>query len=199
MADGSNGLEVGQNRPRPGVSGEIVLPGMPAAYIGPKLQRVEGYLEISIAEQRLRLIGNGTVQGEYPVSTAKNGPGQMKGSECTPTGWHRIRAKIGAGQPIYTVFKARRATGEIYTPALAAAFPERDWILSRILWLGGLEPGLNRYREVDSTWRYIYIHGAPDEALRGVPESHGCIRMKNSDVIALFDVVQVGCRVWIHE
>ena len=156
------------------------------------------YLDVSIAEQRLRLIGHGEILAAYPVSTAKNGPGQLKGSECTPTGWHRIRAKIGAGQPMGSVFKARRPTGEIYTPQLAEQFPERDWILSRILWLGGLEPGFNRYGDVDSTWRYIYIHGTPDQGMRGVPESHGCIRMTNADVIELFDAVQAGCRVWIH-
>lgn len=157
------------------------------------------YLNISIAEQRLRLLENGTVLADYPVSTAKNGPGQLKGSECTPTGWHRIRAKIGAGLPLNTVFKARRPTGEIYSPQLAAEFPERDWILSRILWLGGLEPGKNRYGDVDSTWRYIYIHGCPDDLITGEPASHGCIRMKNADVVELFDSVEAGCRVWIHE
>lgn len=159
----------------------------------------EAYLDISIAEQRLRLLENGAVLAQYPVSTARNGPGERKGSYCTPTGWHKICAKIGAGQTINTVFKGRRPTGEIYSPDLAAEFPERDWILSRILWLGGLEPGKNRYGAVDSTWRYIYIHGTPDELMQGRPESHGCVRMLNADVIALFEAVAVGCRVWIHE
>lgn len=135
----------------------------------------------------------------YPVSTAKNGPGQLKGSECTPTGRHKIRAKIGAGAPIYSVFKGRRLTGEIYSPQLAAAHSQRDWILSRILWLGGLEPNWNRYGEVDTAWRYIYIHGCPDELMQGVPASHGCIRMHNTDVIELFDSVEAGCPVLIHE
>lgn len=155
-------------------------------------------IDISISEQRLRLLGDGQTLADCLVSTAKNGPGQLKGSECTPVGWHRIRAKIGGDQPIYSVFKARRPTGEIYTPQLAQQFPERDWILSRILWLGGLQPGINRYGEVDSTWRYIYIHGTPDEAMRGLPESHGCIRMANADVVDLFARVPVGCKVWIH-
>lgn len=155
-------------------------------------------IDISIAEQRLRLLRDRQTLAEYPVSTAKNGPGQQKGSECTPTGWHRIRAKIGGDQPIYSVFKARRPTGEIYSPQLAEQFPNRDWILSRILWLGGLQPGFNRYGDVDSSWRYIYIHGTPDQAMRGLPESHGCIRMHNADVIDLFDRVTVGCKVWIH-
>jgi len=157
------------------------------------------YLDISIAEQRMRLLESGMVVAEYPVSTAKNGPGEKMGSFCTPTGWHRIRAKIGGGLPINSVFVRRRATGEIYSPQLALEHPERDWILSRILWLGGLEPGKNRYGGVDSTWRYIYIHGTPDEKMTGLPESHGCVRMLNIDVIALFERVPNGCLVWIHE
>jgi lipoprotein-anchoring transpeptidase ErfK/SrfK len=156
------------------------------------------HLDISIAEQCLRIIEGDKVLKTYPVSTAKNGPGEQKGSECTPTGWHSIRAKIGAGQPPYTVFKGRRPTGEIYTPELGRRYPERDWILTRILWLGGLEPGKNRYGNVDSTWRYIYIHGCPDELLDGTPQSHGCIRIGNSDVLELFERVDAGCRVFIH-
>jgi lipoprotein-anchoring transpeptidase ErfK/SrfK len=156
------------------------------------------YLDISIAKQEMILLENGEVIGRYAVSTAKNGPGQRKGSECTPTGWHRIRAKIGAGQPMNSVFIGRRPTGEIYSQQLAAEQPQRDWILSRILWLGGLEPGHNRYGDVDSTWRYIYIHGCSDELMQGIPASHGCIRMKNADVIELFDSVEVGCKVFIH-
>lgn len=155
-------------------------------------------IDVSIAEQRLRLMQAGELVADYPVSTAKNGPGERKGSYCTPTGWHRIRAKIGAGLPINSVFKARRPTGEIYSSDLSRQYPQRDWILSRILWLGGLEPGKNRYGEVDTTWRYIYIHGTPDELINGQPESHGCIRMANADVIALFDAVPVGCRVFIQ-
>ncbi len=155
-------------------------------------------IDVSIAEQRLRLLQDGNVVANYPVSTAKNGPGERKGSYCTPTGWHRIRAKIGAGLPINSVFKARRPTGEIYMPELAQQYPQRDWILSRILWLGGLEPGKNRYGAVDSAWRFIYIHGTPDELMNGQPDSHGCVRMNNVDVIALFEAVPVGCRVFIH-
>jgi lipoprotein-anchoring transpeptidase ErfK/SrfK len=156
------------------------------------------HLDISIAEQYLRIVEGGKVLNIYPVSTAKNGPGERKGSECTPTGWHSIRAKIGAGQPLYAVFKGRRPTGEIYMPELGRQYPERDWILTRILWLGGLEPGKNRYGEVDSAWRYIYIHGCPDELLDGTPKSHGCIRVGNADMLELFERVDVGCRVFIH-
>lgn len=156
-------------------------------------------LDIGIANQQLCLLENGRILKCYPVSTAKNGPGQLRGSECTPTGRHRIRAKIGAGAPINSVFVGRRPTGEIYGPELAARHPGRDWILSRILWLGGLEPGFNRYGEVDTGWRYIYIHGSPDEWGLGKPESHGCIRMRNADVIELFDSIDAGCPVLLHE
>ena len=159
----------------------------------------DSYLDICIATQQLSLLKNGQVIKTYPISTAKNGAGEIMGSGCTPRGWHCIRAKIGKEQPLYAVFKARRATGEIYSPALAAQYPQRDWILSRILWLGGLEPHKNRYGQVDTSWRYIYLHGCPDELMDGTPQSHGCIRMYNTDVIALFNQVSVGMRVYIHE
>ena len=157
------------------------------------------YLDISISEQCLRLIEHGQIQAEYAVSTAKNGAGERKGSECTPTGWHQIRAKIGGDAALNSVFVGRRPTGEIFTPALAAQFPQRDWILSRILWLTGLEPGKNRYKDVDSGWRYIYIHGTAEENLIGKPGSHGCIRMRNQDVVDLSERVNPGFRVLIHD
>ncbi len=156
------------------------------------------YLQVSIEAQQLNVMGRGGVVKSYPVSTAKNGPGQQMGSECTPTGWHQIRAKIGAGLPPCSVFVGRRPTGEIYTDELARQYPDRDWILSRILWLTGLEPGKNRYGQVDSGWRYIYIHGCPDELINGKPGSHGCIRMRNNDIIELFEQVRPGCRVYIQ-
>ncbi len=156
------------------------------------------YLEICIASQTLRLFDKGCVLHSYPVSTAKNGAGEQRGSECTPRGWHKIRAKIGADQAINSVFVGRRATGEIYTPELGKQYPQRDWILSRILWLGGLQPGFNRYKQVDTTWRYIYIHGCPEHLLQGMPKSHGCIRMFNADIVALFQKVDVGELVYIR-
>jgi len=156
------------------------------------------YLRVSILRQGLDLIENGEVVRTWLVSTAKNGPGERMGSGCTPRGWHRIRAKIGTGLPLNTVFVARRPTGEIYDTELAARFPERDWILTRILWLGGLEPGFNRYGPVDTTWRYIYIHGSPDTGVTGEPASHGCVRMKSWDVADLFEQVDVGMRVLIE-
>lgn len=155
-------------------------------------------IRISLPEQRLRLCEDGRVLAEYPVSTAANGPGERMGSGCTPRGRHRIRAKIGAGAAPGTVFVGRRPTGEIWTPALHAANPDRDWILTRILWLCGCEPGRNRLGQVDSMRRFIYIHGCPDVFPMGEPRSHGCIRMRNADVIALFDAVPPGTPVEIE-
>jgi hypothetical protein len=155
------------------------------------------YLSISIPEQTATLWMDRVPCNTWRVSTARKGPGELRGSECTPRGWHRIRAKIGAGAPIGSVFKARRATGELFTPELEARFPDRDWILSRILWLGGLEPGYNRYGNVDTTWRYIYIHGSPESGVDGTPKSHGCVRMTSDDILELFDRVPVGFLVHI--
>lgn len=157
------------------------------------------FLDISIAAQCLTVMDSGKEIRRYPVSTAKNGTGEQRGSECTPLGWHSIRAKIGSEQPVNSVFKGRRPTGEIYSNELGRLYPQRDWILTRILWLGGLEPGKNRYGNVDTCWRYIYIHGTSDEALIGCPVSHGCIRMKNIDMLDLFERVQAGVKVCIHE
>ena len=136
---------------------------------------------------------------DVAVSTAKNGAGETNGSFRTPRGGHLIRAKIGAGCAPNTVFVNRRPTGELYTPQLRAQFPQRDWILTRILWLSGTEPGKNRLGNVDTMRRSIYIHGCPDEDPMGIPGSHGCVRMRNSEVIELFDRVPVGSPVFIRE
>jgi lipoprotein-anchoring transpeptidase ErfK/SrfK len=157
------------------------------------------FLDISITAQCLTIIDSGKEIRRYPVSTAKNGAGEQLGSGCTPIGWHSVRAKIGSGQPLNSVFKGRRPTGEIYSTELGELYPQRDWILTRILWLGGLEPGKNRYGNVDTCWRYIYIHGTSDEAVIGYPASHGCIRMKNIDMLELFERVEAGVKVYIHE
>ena len=154
-------------------------------------------INISIAKQQLELTQNNLVH-RYLISTAKNGVGQKMGSGCTPLGEHRIRAKIGTNTPLNSVFIGRRVTDEIYTTELGQKFPQRDWILSRILWLGGLEPYKNRYGNVDTTWRYIYIHGSPDELFQGKPESHGCIRMKNTDIVRLYELVDTQTKVYIN-
>ena len=151
------------------------------------------HIEISIQYQTLTLFDNfGGVKAQYPVSTAANGVGCEKDSGCTPLGKHIIRAKIGAGCEANSVFVARRSTSEIYTPDLMALYPSRDWILTRILWLSGSEIGKNRLGNVDTMQRYIYIHGTPDSTDMGKIGSHGCIRMRNDDVIALFDLVEAG-------
>ena len=155
-------------------------------------------VRIDLDRQCLELRVRGEVRRTYPVSTAANGPGEREGSECTPRGNHVIRAKIGAGAAPGTVFVARRPTGERHTPALGAAHPDRDWILTRILWLSGVEPGRNRLGRVDTMRRYIYIHGCPDDVDFATPGSHGCIRMRNEDVIDLFDRVEAGTRVVIE-
>jgi L,D-transpeptidase YbiS len=158
------------------------------------------HIEISIQNQTLTLFDNfGGVKARYPVSTAANGVGCEKDSGCTPLGLHTIRAKIGANAPTNTVFVGRRPTGEICTPELMAQFPDRDWILTRILWLSGTEVGLNRLGYVDTMQRYIYIHGTPDSTDMSKIGSHGCIRMRNADVIALFDLVEPGTPVIISE
>jgi len=147
-------------------------------------------IRVSIPAQTLTLADDaGGPLRSYAVSTASNGAGERRGSHCTPRGRHVVRAKIGAGAPANTVFVGRRSTGEIWTPALAAEYPGRDWILTRILWLSGCEAGFNRLGEVDTMRRYIYIHGSPDAVPMGVPGSIGCVRMRNVDIIELFDLV----------
>ena len=155
-------------------------------------------IEVDIANQTLTLYEAGAERIAYAVSTARNGPGERRGSFCTPRGEHVIRALIGAGAPPDTVFVGRRPTGEVYSAGLAARFPHRDWILTRILWLSGCEPGKNRLGEVDTMRRYIYIHGSPDTVLMGVPGSIGCVRMRNADIVDLFARVRAGTRVSIR-
>ncbi|HEX5276964.1 MAG TPA: L,D-transpeptidase [Fluviicoccus sp.] len=157
-------------------------------------------IRVSIARQELRLLDDqGRELGCWPVSTAANGAGELSGSYQTPRGRHIVRARIGDGQPLNAVFRARRPTGEIYSPDLAEAFPGRDWVLTRILWLSGCEPGWNRLGNRDTMRRYIYIHGTPDSEPMGVPRSHGCIRMRNDDLLVLFDQVPVYTPVLIEE
>lgn len=136
---------------------------------------------------------------QYPVSTSSNGLGELKDSYCTPRGRHIIRAKIGKDLPDNAILVGRRPTGEIYTADLREKFPDRDWILTRILWLSGCERGFNRLGPTDTMRRYIYIHGSPDSVPMGKPGSHGCIRMRNRDIVELFDLVPVGTEVEIIE
>lgn len=156
-------------------------------------------IEISLARQELTLHEAHGASSVYPVSTALNGPGELSNSECTPRGRHRVRLVIGRECPENAVFIGRRFTGERYSPALAAVSPGRDWILTRIIWLTGDEPGFNRGGACDSLRRFIYIHGTPDTEPMGNPKSHGCIRMRNSDVIELAARVRPGTPVVIRE
>ena len=147
-------------------------------------------IDISIPDQTLILLDEDRVLKVYSVSTSKRGAGEKNGSLRTPRGRHIIRAKIGAGLPLNAVFVRRRPTGEVWSPQLHEQYPGRDWILTRILWLSGCEPGKNRLGEVDTMRRYIYIHGCPDTAEMGKPGSIGCIRMRNRDIVELIDLVR---------
>lgn len=147
-------------------------------------------IEVDIGKQTLSLFEGDDVIREYSISTARNGPGELMDSECTPRGKHIISRKIGAGCEPNTVFVERESTGEIYHPELREQFPDRDWILTRILWLSGCEVGRNKGGNVDSYDRYIYIHGGPDDVAMGVPGSRGCVRMRNNDIVELFELVE---------
>lgn len=149
-------------------------------------------LRVSLAAQTLELTRGESLWKTYTISTSKHGAGEVRGSFQTPRGRHLVRAKIGASAPLNAVFRGRRPTGEIYSAALARAHPERDWILTRILWLSGTEIGRNRLGLVDTMRRYIYIHGAPETEPLGSPSSIGCIRMANRDIVELFDLVATG-------
>ncbi|MEM6640254.1 MAG: L,D-transpeptidase [Pseudomonadota bacterium] len=156
-----------------------------------------GYVELTVSIDRQELTARRVDGGEdrFAISTAAAGAGNVSDSLKTPLGEHEIRARIGAGAPVNAVFSGRRATGELWTPAASRAAPQRDWILTRILWLTGRESGINRGSGVDTLSRYIYLHGTPDDTRLGTPGSHGCIRMRNADIVSLFDRVAVGMRV----
>ena len=155
----------------------------------------EKHIKINIKQQKLTLLRQDLVMRKYSVSTAKNGTGSLQDSECTPLGMHIISEKIGDGCAPNTVFVGRVATGELYHSTLRQKFPQRDWILTRILRLSGCESGSNKGGAVDSYARYIYIHGCPNDVLIGIPGSRGCIRMHNQDIIELFDLVETNTQV----
>ncbi len=157
------------------------------------------HVRISPSLQQLYLYNADEIIRTYTISTAKNGLGEVKNSFQTPRGLHKIRAKIGAEAPINAIFKQRRFKGDIYTPEMNQLYPTNDWILTRILWLSGLEPGFNRLGNVDTMQRYVYIHGSPNERPVGVPSSRGCIRMRNEDIIEFFDLVPCGTQVYIED
>lgn len=156
-------------------------------------------LLIDLSRQRLTLLAGERPICDYSVSTGANGAGELQGSGCTPRGLHRVRIKIGAGRPPNTIFVGRRPTGEIYTPEMGSEYPDRDWILTRILWLTGCQPGYNRGGLRDTLRRFIYIHGCPDSEPMGEARSHGCIRMRNADLLHLFELTCNGMQVEIRE
>ena len=160
-------------------------------------ERSARWIVISIREQRMDCYNHNELSAVYAVSTAKNGPGEQTGSECTPRGWHCVHRVIGLDNVINSVFVGRVWTGEVYSPQLAQEHPGRDWILTRIIQLEGLEPGRNRGGSVDSLSRYIYIHGTPDTTPMGIPGSHGCVRMRNEDIVDLANWIREGSRVCI--
>lgn len=164
----------------------------------PQLTQSTTSIRMDISTQRLTVLDRGAVAREYPVSTGAKGHGCEVGSYRTPTGLHRVKLKVGEGQPLGAVFVSRRPTGEVFSSSLRAASPDRDWILTRILWLEGLESGRNRGGNVDTLRRYIYIHGTPDDGMDNPPSSHGCVRMFNSDIMDLFSRVPVGTTVLIE-
>lgn len=157
------------------------------------------HIIISIPEQSLTLFDDDKQLKQYSISTARNGPGEKMDSECTPCGTHVISEKIGEGAEANSVFVGRVATGEIYHPSLREQHPDRDWILTRILWLSGMEEGKNKGGKLDSHDRYIYIHGSPDDVSMGQSGSRGCIRMRNNEVIELFEMIEVGTEVAIND
>lgn len=152
---------------------------------------------ISIAKQQLLVLDDGHEVFKCPASTAANGPGNRINSFCTPLGKHIIRAKIGKDLPAGAVLKGRRWTGELCTKESYLQEPDKDWILTRILWLSGCEPGYNRFGDVDTMKRYVYIHGTPDQVDLTKPRSHGCVRVANADIIKLFDLLPPGTPVTI--
>lgn len=154
-------------------------------------------VRISVGAQRLELWSGDRLVEHYPVSTAKNGVGSAAGSQRTPLGRHRVCAKFGAGEPLGRVFETRRPTSVVATIHTAPVDLPEDVITTRILWLEGLEPGKNRGKGVDSKDRTIYIHGTNEEGLIGTPASHGCVRMRNADVLEVFERVAEGTAVEI--
>lgn len=162
------------------------------------MNKNEKIIDVNIGKQKLTLLQGSEIIADYSVSTAKNGVGQQNGSECTPLGRHVIELKIGSSAKENTVFVAREETGELFTDELKANNPERDWILTRILWLSGLEAGKNKGGDVDTMSRYIYIHGCPDSDSFSSPSSHGCVKMRNKDIIELFEIIEEGTQVLIH-
>lgn len=173
---------------------DFLLEYMEARY--PSIDVDGDVLYVSVRSQRMHHVRGRRMLKEYVISTSANGLGSEQDSYRTPTGLHHVRERIGAGLPAWSVLKDRVPTGEV---ADSTHQETRDVITSRILWLSGLESGLNQGGNVDSYGRWIYIHGTADEHSLGAPSSHGCIRMANRDIIALFEEIPVGTLVVIYD
>ena len=152
---------------------------------------------VDISDQRLYLIEGSIIIESYPISSSKYGEGSIENSFKTPLGKHIIKEKIGSGAPLNTIFVARVNTNEKANIIRSLDDSEDDYVTSRILWLDGLEEGINKGEGVDSFNRFIYIHGTHEEGLIGQKSSHGCIRMFNNDVVKLYDIVKKGTKVYI--
>ena len=168
------------------------------------IPEIEGYREyeslllVDIISQKMFLLNKGTVYKEYLISSSSYGTGSRENSFQTPLGKHIIYKKIGNNLPINAILKGRKWNGAIANIISDPIDTEYDHVTSRILWLDGLELGRNKGSDVDSRTRYIYIHGTAEEGLLGKPASDGCIRMYNTEVIELFDLVEEGIQVWIY-
>lgn len=166
------------------------------------INNINNLIIINITTQQLQLFNQGKLQNTYLISTSKKGPGQQLGSSKTPIGLHKVCEKIGAKAPPYAIFKSRQFTGNIWPKHTPRHLHNKDYIVTRILRLEGLEPGINKGQDkygtiVDSKTRTIYIHGTTMEWKLGYPSTIGCIHMRNNDIVQLFDSVSVGTLVLI--
>lgn len=170
---------------------DLLMEYMEVRYAGQDLSA--DLLYVSVRRQRLFHVRDGGLIAEYPIATASKGLGAKVDTYRTPTGLHRVSEKFGDDVPPLGILKDREFTGQFADPDFAGK--DNDWITSRILWLSGLEPGVNQGDDVDSHERFIYIHGTANEGSVGTPSSMGCIRMRNADVIELYEGVAVGTLV----
>ena len=171
---------------------ELILEYTSAAYPSETLSE---FLYVGIRRQKMYHIKNNKIFSTYPVSTSSKGAGNNVGSFKTPTGLHFIAEKIGDNAPVATLFINKKNTGKVVPINITEVSSYKDEITSRVLSLKGLQQGINKGKKYDTFARGIYIHGTSDEASIGKPSSHGCIRMKNDDIIELFDLLSVGIKV----
>ncbi len=158
-------------------------------------ERLSEFLYVGIRRQRMYYFKNNQIVSSYPISTSSKGAGNLMGSYKTPTGLHQIAEKIGGNAPLGTLFINKKNTGKVVPVNKSEISIKKDEITSRVLSLKGLQQGINKGKKYDTFSRGIYIHGTSDEASIGRPSSHGCVRMKNDDIMELFDLLSVGTKV----